>query len=244
RLGQQKWTDAIPEEQKALQHLLRAEATFRQIEVAFGSGGGGGGGGAGRDLARPFDLGLDTAKNQYETRQAASSAHQRAHDINDALKKLDELARRQEQLAGAQRNQTPGVEQRWQQEMLQREAEQLQKQLEQLTQAGASRGASSATSQGSSSQSAESSQSSQGASGSPNAQGTDQRTRSQQQAGQQALDRLRQAQEEMRRAATDPQAASDARLAAERLREAISLLGGMQSQVATGRLGSMSKEAD
>jgi hypothetical protein len=58
------------------------------------------------------------------------------------------------------------------------------------------------------------------------------------------VDRLRQAQEEMRRAASDPRAASDARLAAERLREASSLLGGMQSQVASGRLGSISKEAD
>src|SRR5439155_11937182 len=62
RLQQQKWQDAIPDEQKALQHLLRAEATFRQIEVAFGAGGGGGGGGggAGRDLASLFDLELDT----------------------------------------------------------------------------------------------------------------------------------------------------------------------------------------
>ena len=89
RLQQQRWPDAIPEEQKALQHLLRAEATFRQIEVAFGAGGGGGGGGgAGRDLASLFDLELDTEKNQYETQQSASSADQRAQEINEALKKL------------------------------------------------------------------------------------------------------------------------------------------------------------
>src|SRR3984893_18782654 len=136
-LQQQKWQDAIPEEQKALQHLLRAEATFRQIEVAFGAGGGGGGGGGGpgRDLASLFDLELDTEKNQYETQQSASSADQRAQEINDALQKLDELARRQEQLAASQRNSTAqGFEQRWQQEMLQREAEQLQRQVEQLAQ--------------------------------------------------------------------------------------------------------------
>jgi hypothetical protein len=42
KLQQQKWKDALPSEQKALQYLLRAEATFRQIEVAFGSQGGGG----------------------------------------------------------------------------------------------------------------------------------------------------------------------------------------------------------
>ena len=37
KLQQQKWHDALPDEQKALQHLLRAEATFRQIQVAFGN---------------------------------------------------------------------------------------------------------------------------------------------------------------------------------------------------------------
>ncbi len=80
KLRQLKWSDAIPSEQKALQNLLRAEATFRQIEVAFGSrggGGGGGGGGAGRDLSSLFDLELDTEKNQYETGQTASSDTQK-----------------------------------------------------------------------------------------------------------------------------------------------------------------------
>src|SRR2546426_10737323 len=65
-----KWQDALQPEQKALQYLLRAEATFRDIQVAFGQrgggGGGGGGGGATRDLQGLFDLELDTEKNQYE----------------------------------------------------------------------------------------------------------------------------------------------------------------------------------
>ena len=76
QLQQEKWKDAIPHEQKALQYLLRAEATFRQIQVAFGArgGGGGGGGGAARDLAALFDLELDTEKNQYETRQSAPTS--------------------------------------------------------------------------------------------------------------------------------------------------------------------------
>ena len=241
RLQQQKWQEAIPEEQKALQHLLRAEATFRQIEVAFGSGGGGGGGGAGRDLASLFDLELDTQKNQYETQQSASSADQRAQDINDALKKLDELARRQDQLAAEQRNNSAqSFEQRWQQEMLQREAEQLQREIEQLSRRSGQNGQ----------QSGAPASGSESAPGTPGGQSAESqaageaRTRQQQQAAQQALDRLRQAQDEMRRAAADPRAASDARLAAERLREASGLLGGMQSQVAAGRLGLISKEAD
>ncbi len=137
KLQQQKWKDAIPEEQKALQHLLRAEATFRQIQVAFGNAGGGGGGAgsAGRDLASLFDLELDTQKNQYEVGQTAESAKQRAQDIDDALRKLDELARRQDELASQQRN-GQSSDQRWQQEMLRRQAEELQRQIEQLTRNG------------------------------------------------------------------------------------------------------------
>ena len=37
KLKGQNWKDALVPEQKALQHLLRAEATFRDIQVAFGS---------------------------------------------------------------------------------------------------------------------------------------------------------------------------------------------------------------
>src|ERR1022692_967626 len=68
------WQDALPHEQKALQYLMRAEATSRDIQVAFGNqskGGGGGGGGAGaRDMEGLFDLELDTEKNQYEIEEA------------------------------------------------------------------------------------------------------------------------------------------------------------------------------
>ncbi len=47
-----KWQDALGPEQKALQYLLRAEATFRDIQVAFGQQGGGGGGGGGNSATR------------------------------------------------------------------------------------------------------------------------------------------------------------------------------------------------
>src|SRR6202050_3402007 len=138
KLKQMQWHDAIPAEQKALQYLLRAEAIFRKIEVAFGQqrGGGGGGGGAGRDLASLFDRELDTEKNQYETAQTGSAADQRAKAVEDALQKLDALARRQEDLAQQQRNRPQTMQERWQQEMLRREAEQLQHQMEQLAQNG------------------------------------------------------------------------------------------------------------
>ena len=129
------WKDALPLEQKTLQSLLRAEATFRQIQVASGQqsgGGGGGGGSAGRDLASLFDLELDTEKNQYETAQTASPAEQHAKDVESALEKLDALAKRQEELASQQHTPQQSFAERWQQEMLRREAEQLQREMQQL----------------------------------------------------------------------------------------------------------------
>ena len=240
QLQQQKWKDAIPNEQKALQFLLRAEATFRQIQIAFGAagGGGGGGGGAARDLASLFDLELDTEKNQYETRQPpATTAEQRAQEIDDALKKLDELARREEDLAQQQRNGTQTAEQKWQQEMLQREAEQLQRQMEQQQ---GKQGQQS----GQSGQSGQASGSSAGQGGQSGSQSSQQAAGDRQQAAQQALDRLRQANEDMRRAASQNASAADSRRAAERLREATDLLGHTQQQDAAGRLNSLAQTAD
>jgi hypothetical protein len=242
QLRQEKWKDAIPNEQKALQFLLRAEATFREIEVAFGArGGGGGGGGAARDLASLFDLELDTEKNQYETRQsAATSAEQKAQEISDALKKLDELARREEDLAQQQRNGTQSAEQKWQQEMLEREAQQLQQQMEQQLnqngrqgQGGKQNAAASGRPGG---QAGQASAQAGGESGSS--------ADARQQSAQQALDRLRQANDDMRRAASQNASAADSRRAADRLRQATDLLGGLEQQDAAGRLNSMAKTAD
>ena len=236
QLQQQKWRDAIPNEQKSLQFLLLGEATLRQIQVAFGAGGGGGGGGGARDLASLFDLELDTEKNQYETRQpAAATAEQKAQEIDDALKKLDELAKRQQDLAQQQRSSAQTAEQKWQQEMLQREAEQLQRQMEQQLAQNSQQGQQGQQGgQGSSQSSSGQSGSGQSASGKPGSG----------EATQQALERLRQANEDMRRAASPNASAADARRAADRLREATDLLGRTQQQDASGRLNSMAQTAE
>ncbi|WP_263418335.1 DUF4175 family protein [Terriglobus albidus] len=265
KLRQMQWKEAIANEQKALQYLLRAEATFRQIQVAFGQrgGGGGGGGSMGRDLATLLDLELDTAKNQYESAQTGSPQEEKEKKIDDALQKLDALARRQEELAQQQRNNPQqSFQERWQQEMLRREAEQLQKQMEQLTQnqngqqgqqngqqsgqQGSQSGSQSSSSQ-SGSQSGSRSASASGSSGSQpgNQRGDDPRV-------QQALDRLRRANDEMKRAASpqagqpnSQQAANEAaRRAAESLRQATGLMGGAQQQQASGKLDGLSQEAD
>ena len=229
-LEQQKWKEAIPDEQKALQYLLRAEATFRQIEVAFGNrGGGGGGGGSGRDLQSLFDLELDTEKNQYETAETGVAANQRAQQIDSALQKLDELARRQEELAEQQRRNPKGFQSRWEQEMLRREAEKLQEQMAQMARSNSQQGP-------------------EGAAGSSSPSSSSPSGRGQQSSAdasvQQALERLRQANDDMRRAASPEQSEADARRAADRLREASSLLGRTRNQDATERLNSMAREGD
>ena len=263
KLKQMQWHDAIPAEQKALQYLLRAEATFRKIQVAFGQqrgGGGGGGGGAGRDLASLFDLELDTEKNQYETAQTGSAADQRAKAVDDALAKLDALARRQEELAQQQRNRPQTMQERWQQEMLRREAEQLQQQMEQMAQKSQSgqqgqdgqqgqqgqqgqkgqqgqqsaSGSSSGSSSGGSSGQSQSAQS-RGANG--NADASDPRVT-------QALNRLRNADEAMKRSAGQQQSSEAAKQAADQLRQAASLMSSTQQQQATGKLDSLSRETD
>ena len=123
--------DAVGPEQQALQFLMRAENLFTDIQVSMGRGGGGGGG-ASRDLAEMFELEMDLEKNQYETGSGASG-QQIEQEIDEAMKKLEELARRQERLAEqAQDRSRASFEQRWQQEMLRREAEDLKRELEQL----------------------------------------------------------------------------------------------------------------
>ena len=92
--------DALPPEQRALQHLLRAEAVFREIQLAQQSQGGGGGGASGaeirEDLADFFDLEMDRLRNQYEELQQGER-QQMDQQLNEALERLKELARRQEQ---------------------------------------------------------------------------------------------------------------------------------------------------
>ena len=274
KLKQMQWHDAIPAEQKALQYLLRAEATFRKIEVAFGQqrgGGGGGGGGAGRDLASLFDLELDTEKNQYETAQTGSAADQRAKAVDDALQKLDALARRQEELAQQQRNSPQTMQERWQQEMLRREAEELQRQMEQLAQnsqpknrqqgqqdnrsTGTTRTAGTTSQQGQQGQRSSAGGSSSGSSSGGQSSGNRSRREGRESQSNadgdaadprvtQALNRLREADEEMKRSAGQQQSTEAARRAADQLRQAASLMSGTQQQQATGKLDSLSRETD
>ena len=232
-----QWKSALQPEQKALQHLLRAEAVFRQIQVAFGRGGGGGGGGGGRDLESLFDLELDTEKNQYETGQQAAE-NQRSREVDETLRKLQELARRQQELANQRRQPGQVSQQRWQQETLRREAEQLRRQLEQMVRGNSA----------SSNQTTSASPSSAAGSGQSAADRTRPMLRSQPDPRlRQALERLSRATEDMRRATSGqpalPNSSGDARRAAERLREAQEALQGMRQQESSERLANLSGRA-
>ena len=101
---------ALPPEQRALQHLQRAEEAYEEVMVTMGGGGGGGGGGsrqAAEDLADLFELELDKMRNQYETLQRAGQ--ERADEtIDELMERLRELARRQEREAERQRRRARG----------------------------------------------------------------------------------------------------------------------------------------
>jgi hypothetical protein len=98
RLGERKANAALAPEQAALQQVQRAEAAFNQTQVARGGGGGGGGGEqqSAEDLADLFDLQMDKLKNQYEQVQRGER-QQTDNQVDAALERLKELARRQQQ---------------------------------------------------------------------------------------------------------------------------------------------------
>lgn len=135
RLAEVELQDAIAPEQRALQFLLHAEALFSDIEVSLARGGDGGGGGGrdAADFAEMFELEMDLDKNQYETGSTPSLGSADNRELDETIRKLQDLARRQEQLANqANRASDLTMAQRWQQEMLRREAEELREQLQQL----------------------------------------------------------------------------------------------------------------
>ncbi|HEV8358308.1 MAG TPA: DUF4175 family protein [Gemmatimonadales bacterium] len=116
-LGRGLPNQALPAEQKALQHLQRAEAAYREMQVQMGGGGGGGGGGdqaRAEDLADLFELETDKLKNQYESVRRGQDQSAR-HELDETAERLRRLASRQQQenermqrMADALRERTSG----------------------------------------------------------------------------------------------------------------------------------------
>lgn len=121
--------EAIAPEQRALQQLLRAEAAFREVQVSMQQNGSGSEGAqASRNFTEMFELEMDLEKNQYES-ESPLAGQQRKQDLDEAIRKLKELAERQERLAQNTRPSVLAPEQRWRQEQLRREAEDLRRRL-------------------------------------------------------------------------------------------------------------------
>ncbi len=129
-----KLDQAVPVEQQALQQLLRAESAFREVQVSMQQESASNGGGeAARNFSEMFELEMDLQKNQYETESQLSQAG-RQQELDEAIRKLKELAERQEKLAQqAERKAIPPQDQRWRQEQLRREAEDLKRRLAELS---------------------------------------------------------------------------------------------------------------
>ncbi len=137
RLGRRMPDSALSPEQRALQQLQRAEAAFRERQVQLGQqgGGGGGGGASAEELADLFDLEMDRLRNQYESVERGQQ-RQTEQQTDEALEKLRELARRQQQENERQRARAAGDQAAGGaegQRRLAEEAEELGRRLERLS---------------------------------------------------------------------------------------------------------------
>src|SRR5712692_488657 len=137
-LRAKKPREAMPPEQRSLQQLLRAEAIFRDIQVARGGQGDSQSQQQQQELADLFELQLDKMKNQYETVQRQQQQAQ-SQQQDELARKLAELARRQQQqLEQQMRSQMQqqggggGGSQRQQQQMID-EAQKMARELEKLS---------------------------------------------------------------------------------------------------------------
>ncbi len=141
QLGRRRPDEALGPEERALQHLQRAEEAYREVQVAMGGQqqGGGGASSNAEDLADLFELEIDKLRNQYETVQR-SQEQRAAEQLDETLERLKQLASRQQQESERLRRAAEGLQSRGQsgsgggaqQRRMATEAEELARQLERL----------------------------------------------------------------------------------------------------------------
>ena len=128
---------ALTDAQRALLHLQRADAAFREINVSMASNSGGSGRSRSdaNDLANLFQLEMDKLRNQYDTVQRGQQqSPQQA--IDETLERLRELARRQQREVERQlrrQDRSLGGADNARQQALADELEEMARQLERLT---------------------------------------------------------------------------------------------------------------
>ena len=138
-LSAEKPAEAVSPEQISLQYLLRAEAYYKQVQVAYGKMSAAQSESLGaQELENLFEMELDKLKNQYETQQHRDS-NSRQNELDDALQKLKELASRQQRLLESKKRQ-PGQQTgpsangiRSDFQAIEQEAQKLARQLERLS---------------------------------------------------------------------------------------------------------------
>ena len=125
---------ALKPERRALNELLRADALNREQQVTNQRGQGSGGGGSAQDrITELMDLELDISKDKYETQQQRSQSPQNDRAVDEALNKVRELARKQEELARQSNRERPEGEDKKQfVEKLKRDQDEIRQQTEQL----------------------------------------------------------------------------------------------------------------
>ncbi|GAB1257598.1 hypothetical protein NBRC116494_21000 [Aurantivibrio plasticivorans] len=236
KLDELSLSDALQNEQKALQHVLRAEAQINRTQVAMNRNqSGGGGGGQQRDDAdvrELFEMELGELENRYELPQQQAQQSGAAQQ-NETVDKLAELAKRQERLTRSQRelarreNQMTEEQKRQQLQTLQRQQEQLRRELQQLAQQMQRQQQSQ---QSSSQQSSQNQQQSAQRPSSQQASQANNSAQSQQQAIQQALTDAAKQMEEAAQSQSLGQAAAKSQKALDGLRKQADALSGLQEK--------------
>jgi hypothetical protein len=129
-LGREDVEAALPVARTALLHLQRADAALREVRVAE-SRQRGGGGEASNDLSNLFRLEMDRFRNQYEDISRGNWNPQRQRELDDTLRKLRELAERQQRELDRARGADAGGSEA--QRQLAEDVDRLLRELERLT---------------------------------------------------------------------------------------------------------------
>ncbi len=129
--------EAMAPEREALNYLLKADALNKDRQIALNRGGQGGGGNASATEERMtelMDLELDISKDKYETLpQSSAGGNAGDGEMDEALRKLRELSRRQQNLANESQRALEGEDQRRAVERLKRDQDDLRRQAEDLS---------------------------------------------------------------------------------------------------------------
>ncbi len=130
-LSEKDLKKALTPERKALTFLLRADAKNKEKLIQRGQMAGGGGGGNSEDrMTELMDLELDISKDKYEIQQ--QNQQQQNQQLDDTLRKLRELAKKQQLLAQQSRENVQEQKSRRELDRLKRDQEQLRNDAENL----------------------------------------------------------------------------------------------------------------